>query len=81
MTEIHIPPEVIEAAEIAYFKRLRQTLDEGKYVKKTGEGMRAALTAALQAWPGMHQKNIKDSLYYDGDHSIVLPIIRTEPRT
>jgi hypothetical protein len=43
--------------------------------------MAAVLTAALQAWPGMHEKNIKGSLYYDGDHSIVLPIIRTEPRT
>jgi hypothetical protein len=79
---IHIPDEVIEAAAKAVCEAQGYIWDRHPDFCPHWRGeARAALTAALQAWPGMHQKNIKGSLYYDGDHSIVLPIIRTEPRT
>jgi hypothetical protein len=70
---IHIPDEVRKAALAEL---------NNAFLGSMEDKMAAVLTAALQAWPGMHEKNIKATLnLYPGNHSIVLPIIRTEPRT
>jgi hypothetical protein len=90
--EIHIPPEVLHVVVRRRFVAnaintgwaAEDAEDACTIALKNGglahriEEANGDLTAALQAWPGMHEKNIKGSLYYDGDHSIVLPIIRTE---
>jgi len=67
MTKIHIPPEVIEAfQDIALVGPLTA---------------RAAITAALQAWPGMKQSPSWDLRTHERRIEIILPIIRTETST
>lgn len=71
MTEIHIPPEVIEAAAAQIWGVQRDVHECAK----------RAITAALAAWPGMKAIPSWDLLTHERRVEIVLPIIRTEAST
>lgn len=60
MTDIHIPPEVVEAGARAYELAARSL---------RGNPLEAAILAALNVWPGM----IEAHHPRDNQHAIILP--------
>jgi hypothetical protein len=68
MSDIRIPPEVVEAARLAVAKAI--VADE--------DGIASAIKAALAAWPGAFPHTFRGPLEGTG---YVLPMSQKEPRT
>ena len=66
MTDIHIPPEVVEAAVAAF-----DASEEDAYVSHADD-IRAAIRAALAAWPGAFQTTTQ--INRDATEVLILPL-------
>jgi hypothetical protein len=86
MTDIHIPPEAVEAAaRAAYYAFTEINIGDGedrwerllpRFRAEYREQARAAIRAALGAWPGMYPVS------YGGDEPpfLVLPLTETSTK-
>lgn len=82
MTNIHIPPEAVEAAARAIKQWLDYTLDKDTRASELTDGEHddlatAAIRAALAAWPGMNHDSQAWRGY--GGEVLILPLPQ-EPR-
>ena len=64
MTDIHIPPEAVEAAYAAWWKSIKSGA-------MTERALNVAILAALRAWPGM---NTGPNIYGRQDAMMHIPL-------
>jgi hypothetical protein len=85
MTDIHIPPEAVEAAaRAAYYAFTEINIGDGedrwerllpRFRAEYREQARAALLAGLRAWPGMWNEQENGSkVLFDGTPNLILPM-------